>query len=315
VPTPRLYLIDTLFHIFRAYHALPRSLKAPDGHPINAVHGVMGILRTLCKTEHVTHIGTVFEGLSGIFREQICPDYKAHREPPPEDLVRQIPLVKSACRALGLSIWEADTFEADDVIGTLSRWALGQGCAVTIVSNDKDLAQLLALDGDIELLRSKGSGKSGSVERWRRDDVPAAFGVRADQMASFLALRGDPVDNIAGLKGVGAKTAARWLAQSGDLEGLLAQPQIGGKRWASVLAANAESLRRDLVLATIRTDVPLRPTLDQFVPAPFAGASDLFERLAMKSLHSQVGPLEAQGATIAQLWSAGPNPKLAHAAP
>jgi DNA polymerase-1 len=301
--TPRLYLIDTLFHIFRAYHALPRTMRSADGQPTNAVHGVVGILRNLWKTENVTHIGAVFEAMTGIFREEISPTYKAHREPPPEDLLRQIPLVKEACQRLGLSVWEADRFEADDVIGTLARLALAQGVAVTIVSNDKDLAQLLAMEGDIELMRTSGTGKKASVEKIRRDDVPRVFGVRADQIASFLALRGDTVDNIAGLRGVGDKTAARWLAQAGDLEGLLANPDIGGKRWSPIITDNAANLRRDLVLSTIRTDVDLDFCLSSFLPGPVNGLVEFFGGLSMIRHRGEVESLLNPAATVDDLWA------------
>lgn len=299
----RLYLIDTLYHIFRAYYALPRTLRSQDGRATNAVHGVVGILRTLWKTETVTHVATTFEELTGIFREEIFPQYKAHREPPPEDLLAQIPLVKEACRRLGLSVWEADRFEADDVIGTLARQALEGGMPVTIVSNDKDLAQLLALEGDVDLLRTSGSGKTAKVEKVRRADVPRVFGVEAHQIASFLALRGDAVDNIPGLKGVGDKTAAKWLAEAGDLEGLLANPDLAGKRWSPIITENAANLRRDLELATIRTDVPLSYHPDLLVPRPFEGLADFFGSLSMNRHRAEVESLAHPGATVAELWT------------
>ncbi len=297
----RLYLIDTLYHVFRAYYALPRTLRSEDGRPTNVVHGVVGILRTLWKSQGIGHIGMVFEEMSGIFREEIFPEYKAQREAPPDDLLAQIPLVKTACDHLGLSVWEAATFEADDVIGTLARQALAQGVPVTIVSNDKDLAQLLAFDGDIDLLRTSGSGKNASVERLRRGDVPRVFGVEAHQIPSFLALRGDTVDNIPGLKGVGDKTAAKWLAQSADLEGLLANPDLAGKRWAPIIAENESSLRRDLQLATIRTDAPVGFEFERFAPAPLQGLAEFFGDLSMNRHRGEAEKLSAP-ATVADLW-------------
>lgn len=299
----RLYLIDTLFHIFRAYHALPSSMRSESGQQTNAVHGVIGILRNLWKVENVTHLGMVFESLNGIFREEISPAYKAHREPPPEGLVSQIPLVKEACQRLGLSTWEVDRFEADDVIGTLAKLAVERGFAVTIVSNDKDLAQLLALPGDVEILRTSGSGKNATVERIRAEDVPRVFGVRADQIASFLALRGDAVDNIAGLKGVGAKTAAKWLAESGDLEGLLSNPDLAGKRWSPIIGESQEALRRDLILSTIRTDIPMDFELAHFEPKPFDQIDEFFGRLSMKRHRAEVESL-LPPATVDTLWGA-----------
>lgn len=266
------------------------------------VHGVLGILRTLWRSEEISHLGMVFEEMTGIFREEIFPEYKAQREPTPAELLAQIPLVKKACGHLGLSVWEADTFEADDVIGTLARLALARGVAVTIVSNDKDLAQLLALDGDIDLLRTIGSGKNATVDRVRREDVPRVFGVEAHQIASFLALRGDTVDNIPGLKGVGDKTAAKWLALSGDLEGLLKNPDLAGKRWAPIIAENEANLRRDFLLATIRTDAPVEFALESFAPGPLQGLVDFFSSLSMKRHRSEAEKLSAP-ATVADLWA------------
>ncbi len=302
--THRLYLFDTLFHIFRAYYALPRSMKSESGIPTNAVHGVIGILRSLWRSENVTHVATVFESLTGTFREEISPDYKAQRDPPPPDLIRQIPLVKEACRRLGLSTWEVDRFEADDVIGTLARLALAQGVPVTIVSNDKDLAQLLALAGDIEILRTKGSGKKAQLERVRRENVPEVFGVQAHQIPSFLALRGDTVDNIAGLKGVGDKTAAKWLAEVDTLEDLLARPEVAGKRWERVVVEGELGLRRDLDLATIRTDIPWDFQMEAFLPEPFDGADSFFASLSMSRHLREVESLVVPEATVDDLWGA-----------
>lgn len=302
--TSRLYLIDSLYHVFRAYHALPRTLRSEDGRPTNVVHGVLGILRTLWRSEAISHLGMVFEELTGIFREEIFSDYKAHREAPPDELLVQIPLLKTACAHLGLSVWEAATFEADDVIGTLARQALAQGVAVTVVSNDKDLAQLLALEGDIDLLRTSGAGKNATAERVRREDVPRLFGVEAAQIPSFLALRGDVVDNIPGLKGVGDKTAAKWLALGGDLRGLLDDPELAGKRWASVIRENESNLLRDLELATIRTDVPVEFELERFALGPVDGLAEFFAGLTMNRHRSEAEKLPTP-ATVRDLWLPG----------
>lgn len=303
----KLYLVDALFHVFRSYYALPRSIRAEDGTPTNAVHGVLGILRNLWRTEKVTHICVVFESLSGIFREEISGDYKAHREPPPTDLMLQVPLVKEACRRLGLATWEVDGFEADDVIGTLARRCVEQGMGAVIVSNDKDLAQVLAHQGELEILRTHGASAKARLERIRREDVPEVFGVEAFQIPSFLALRGDAVDNIAGLKGVGEKTAARWLAGGRTLQDLIADPDTLGKRWASVVRENVESLLRDLQLATIRDDIDLSSYgLDfnprEFEPKPIQGAAEFFRDLTMKRHGTEIESLQNPQATVHDLW-------------
>jgi DNA polymerase-1 len=304
----RLYLVDSLFHIFRSYYALPRSIRSKSGVPTNAIHGVIGILRTMWRTEKVTHLAMVFESLTGIFREELSPDYKANREPTPEKLLTQIPLIKEACQRLGLTTWEVDGFEADDLIGTLARLAVEQGVGVTIVSNDKDLAQILALDGDVELLRSKGASSKAKLERVRRENVPDVFGVEAFQIPSFLALRGDAVDNIAGLKGVGEKTAAKWLQGGRTLEDLLQDPDSLGKRWAGLVRENEENLRRDLNLATIRDDIDLSKhglnfQMTEFEPAKIDGIDEFFRGLDMKRHLSEVEGLLNPEATVHDLWA------------
>ena len=304
----KLYLVDALYHIFRSYYALPRSMRSESGVPTNAVHGVLGILRNLWRSEGVTHIAIVFESLSGIFREELSADYKAHRDPPPEDLVTQVPLVKEACRRLGLSTWEVDGYEADDVIGALAKRATAVGSAVSIVSNDKDLAQILALEGELELLRTKGASSKAQVERVRREDVPSVFGVEAFQIPSFLALRGDAVDNIAGLKGVGEKTAAKWLAGGKTVDDLIADPDRLGKRWAQAVRENVDGLRRDLDLATIRMDIDLEQhglhfEMASFEPKPIEGIADFYRDLNMKRHLSEVEALINPEATVGDLWA------------
>lgn len=299
----RLYLIDALYHIYRAYHALPSSLRSPQGQPLNALHGVLGTLRSLMRSEPITHCGIVFESFDGIFREQICADYKASRELPPEALTSQIPLVQEACHRLGLRVCQAEGFEADDLMATLAQRALQQGLSVSLVSADKDLAQILALPGDIELLRWKGRGKDAVLERLRQEDVPRVFGVRAEQMADFQALRGDPVDNIRGLAGVGPKTAARWLALAGSLEELLLHPEQVGPRWSSPLREGAERLRRDRVLTTLRYDVPLPWSLEDFRLRPLGELVPFFEELGMRRHAQEAVRCATSGATALDLWS------------
>lgn len=303
----RLYLLDSMFHIFRSFYSLPSTLKAEDGTPVNAVFGVFGTLRNLWKTEPVTHMVTVFESTSGNFRDDICSQYKQNRPDKPLALKVQVAIVKELCSRMGLPVWLADGYEADDVIGALAKRALSDGMAVTIVSNDKDLAQLLALEGDIELMRIGGAGRSG-VERVQKRDVSRVFGVEAYQIPSYLALRGDASDNIAGMPGVGPKTAAKWLKSQGTLEAILSDPSALGKRWSKLVSENAEGLRRDLELATICTDIDFQAQglsycLDSFKPQPLDGLSDFFESLSMYRQSREVEGLLGLESTLEDLWS------------
>lgn len=300
----RLYLIDTVYHIFRAFHALPATLTAPDGRPTNAVHGVLGIFSNLWRSEQVEYAVAVFESATGTFREELDPEYKANREPPDPNLKRQIPLVEQACRCLGIPTLALDGYEADDVMGALAHRAVAAGHSVTIVSNDKDLAQILALGGDIELLRLSGTGKNAKVERIRPEGVVELFGVPPELIPSWLALKGDTVDNIKGVPGIGQKTASKLLLEHGGLANLLAEPTRAG-RYAGQLVALKDRLVRDLEVATIKTDLDLGfdgLDLERYRPIPLQGAVEFFEDLGMHRHLSAVEQLIFPEPTVAELW-------------
>lgn len=299
----RLYVLDTMYHVFRAFHALPRTLTAPDGRPTNAVYGVLGIVRNLWKTEPVHHLVAVFETLEGTFREELDPEYKSHRPPVDPALKEQVPLVEEMLRRLGVATLSADGYEADDVMATLAVRAARAGHGTTLVTNDKDMAQVLQ-EGEVELLRLSGTGKSARIERIRPADVEGAFGVEARLIPSWLALRGDPVDNIKGLPGVGQKTAARLLREQGDLATLLEEPDRAG-RFAGAMRQERDRLLRDLEIATVRTDVPLAfdgLPLERFRPGPMQDPCSFFEELGMSRMRSEVESLLAPEPTLFDLW-------------
>lgn len=211
-----LYLVDASVYVFRAWHSMPDSFVSPDGHPTHAVYGYAGFLLTLLERARPTHIAVAFdESLTTSYRNEIYPDYKANREPAPEELKRQFQWCREITAGLGLA-WYADSrFEADDLIGTLAAAHRPAGCRVSFVSSDKDLAQLLRPDDELwDFARDRRTDYHGVRER---------FGVRADQMADFLALTGDPIDNIPGIPGVGPKTAGALLTHFGSLDELLAR--------------------------------------------------------------------------------------------
>lgn len=303
----RLYILDTLYHIFRAYHALPPTLTARDGRPTNAVYGALGIVRSLFKTERVEHCVAVFESLEPTFRSELDPEYKANRPEAPAGLKIQIPLVLELFEKLGIPTLAVSGYEADDVMATLARRAREAGQGATIVSNDKDLAQVLALGGDVELLRLSGTGKQAKAERVGPEGVQELFGVPAGLIPSWLALRGDPVDNIKGVAGIGQKTAVKLLLEGGDLPTLLEHPERGG-RFAQALRDERERLLRDLEIATVRLDVPLPfegLPLESFRPGPVReGAADFLRGLDMKSLLKTLEETLLPDPTIGDLWGA-----------
>lgn len=211
-----LYLVDASVYVFRAWHSMPDSFVSPDGHPTHAVYGYAGFLLTLLERARPSHIAVAFdESLTTSYRNDIYPEYKANRDPAPEELKRQFQWCRDITAGLGLAWYSNPRFEADDLIGTLAASHRPEGYRVSFVSSDKDLAQLLRPGDELwDFARDRRTGYRGVRER---------FGVGAEQMADFLALTGDPIDNIPGVPGVGPKTAGALLAHFGTLDEVLAR--------------------------------------------------------------------------------------------
>ena len=209
------YLIDASVYIFRAYYSMPDDMVDGDGNPVNALYGFSRFLGDFMEQVTPEYIAVAFdESLTTNFRTSIYPEYKANREPAPADLKRQFALCRRFSRALGLMDVSDPNYEADDLIGTLVEHGRRNGRPSTVVSRDKDLAQLLSRE-DI-FWDFAGRGKIGY------DRVPEVFGVWPEQIADFLALAGDSVDNIPGVPGVGKKTAGALLSHFGSLEKIYA---------------------------------------------------------------------------------------------
>jgi 5'-3' exonuclease len=211
----RVYLIDASIYIFRAWFSVPGSLTNRAGEPINAVHGFAGFLAGFLSGVRPEYTAVVFdESLTTSFRNDIYPAYKANREPAPPELKRQFGMCRRLVEALGLSAYSSHRYEADDLIGTLAGCLRPAGFSIEILSADKDLAQLVG-DGDVlwDFARNRRHASS---------DIPQLLGVHPGQVADWLALTGDAVDNIPGVPGIGARTAAALLAEFGSLDGLYA---------------------------------------------------------------------------------------------
>jgi 5'-3' exonuclease len=209
------YLIDASVYVFRAYYSMPDDMVDGDGNPINALYGYCRFLGDFIEQVNPEHIAVLFdESLTESFRTEIYPEYKANRDPAPPELKRQFQQCRRFTKALGLMEWGSPRYEADDLIGTLVEHGRTMSRPSTIVSRDKDLAQLLGKD-DV-FWDFAGKGKVGY------EQVPEVFGVWPEQIADFLALAGDAVDNIKGVPGVGKKTATVLLEHFGSLENLYA---------------------------------------------------------------------------------------------
>ncbi|MCH8172014.1 MAG: DNA polymerase I [Proteobacteria bacterium] len=290
-----IYLIDGSGYIFRAYYALRNIKPRSDGTPINAVLGFSNmlykLLEDLVHNEKPTHIAVIFDAGRRTFRNDIYPDYKAHRPDAPEDLIPQFPLIREAVAAFNVPCIEMKGYEADDIIATYAKQAQEQGINVTIVSSDKDLMQLVE-DG-IELFDSMKNRHIGP------DQVKEKFGVGPDQVIDVQALAGDSVDNIPGVPGIGVKTAAELINTYGDLETLLERAEeIKQPKRRESLINHAEDARIAKQLVTLKQDVPLDQGVDDFkvreidpeVLYPFLDAME-FKALKAKAI-SRLGALE-----------------------
>ena len=254
---PAVYLVDASMYVFRAWHSMPDEFHDAEGWPTNAVHGFVRFLLELLERERPRHIAIAFdEALDSCFRNALYPAYKANREPAPEELKRQFAHCKALCEGLGLATLAHPEFEADDLIGSALRHARALGHPGVIVSADKDLSQLHGeLDEQWDFARGV---------RWGASGVKARQGVHAHQVADFLALCGDAVDNIPGVPGIGAKTAAVLLAHFETLDALLERieeiPFLRFRGAASAAAKLREHREQALLcrrLTTIACDAPL----------------------------------------------------------
>ncbi|WP_280986728.1 5'-3' exonuclease, partial [Hansschlegelia zhihuaiae] len=246
-------LVDGSSYIFRAYHALPPLTRPSDGLPVGAVSGFCNMLWKLLRDAgwvDPTHLAVIFDKSEVTFRKEIHETYKANRSEPPEDLIPQFPLIRRATRAFSIACVEKGGYEADDLIATYARLGREAGAEVTIVGSDKDLFQLVG--GPVTMLDPMKDKRIGP------DEVFEKFGVRPEKMIDLQALAGDSVDNVPGVPGIGAKTAAQLLEEYGDLETLLARAhEIKQPKRRENLIANADLARISKRLVTLETDVPL----------------------------------------------------------
>src|SRR6059058_30563 len=205
--TNHLYLVDGSSYIFRAYHRLP-PLTNRHGQPAGAVYGYTAMLWKLAdglnKADGPTHMAVILDKSESTFRNAMYDQYKAHRPPPPEDLVPQFPLIRTATRAFSIPCIEEEGLEADDIIACYVTAAKSAGWRVTIVSSDKDLMQLIE-EPQIDMLDTMND------RRITEASVVEKFGVGPDKVGDVLALMGDSVDNVPGVPGIGPKTASQLI--------------------------------------------------------------------------------------------------------
>jgi len=249
-----LFLVDGSGYIFRAYHAIRFEPRTPDGTHVNAVYGFCNMLWKLLKEmkpeERPTHLAVVFDKSEQTFRTEMFKDYKAHRPPPPDDLIPQFPLIREAVRAFEIPCLEQAGYEADDLIATYARIACEAGATATIVSSDKDLMQLV--NDCVIMYDTMKDVRIGIPE------VVEKFGVPPAKVIEVQALIGDSTDNVPGVPGIGVKTAAQLIVEYGDLETLLQRAgEIKQEKRRQALIDNAEAARISKKLVTLDDRVPL----------------------------------------------------------
>ena len=257
----RLVLIDGSSYLYRAFHALP-PLTNDAGEPTGALFGVVNMLRATLN-ERPDFVAYVVDAPGRTFRDDLDPQYKANRPPMPDDLRTQVQPMCDIVHALGITILRVDGVEADDVIGTLALQAAAAGIAVTISTSDKDFAQLVRhCDGGprVALVNTMSGSRLDTEAR-----VFEKFGVRPDQIVDYLALMGDSVDNIIGVDKCGPKTAAKWLAEYGTLDAVIAHADAVTGKIGENLRAALPRLPLNRELATIKLDVVLDRTPTELV--------------------------------------------------
>lgn len=283
LPRKTLYLLDASMYVFRAWHSMPNQFFDVDGAPVNAVHGFTRFLIEFIERTLPSHAAAAFDiSLTSSFRNALYPAYKANREPAPPELKRQFEYCRELSAALGLAVLADATYEADDLIGSVLLGLRAHGFRAVIVSADKDFGQLLG-EHDEQWDYARGV-------RWGTTGVHARIGVHAHQVVDFLALCGDATDNIPGVPGIGARSAAALLAHFGSLDALLARLDEvvylrirGAASLAAKLRAHSAQalLSRQLAMIALDAPVPCAPEALAWRTPDFDALDSLFDRLRL----------------------------------
>jgi len=285
--TKPLVLVDGSSYLFRAFHAMP-NLSNSQGEPTGAIYGVVNMIRRLLADYDPEHIAVVFDAKGKTFRNDLYPEYKAHRPPMPQELAQQIEAVHEIIKAMGLPLLCIQGVEADDVIGTLAQQATEQGIDTIISTGDKDMAQLVNQHVTlIDTMKDVVSDEQGVAKR---------FEVTPAQIIDYLTLIGDKVDNVPGVPKVGPKTAVKWLQEYGSLDEIIAHAdEIKGKVGEN-LRDSLEQLPLSKELVTIKKDVELDvdpTTINRQLPDTEA-LRELYSRFEFKTWLAQILGNEGQ---------------------
>jgi DNA polymerase-1 len=294
----KLFLVDAMAHVYRAFYAPMNRMNAPSGVPTKVPFLFNNILRRLLKDYEPDYVGIVFDTSKPTFRDKLFEKYKAQRQPMPDELSQQLPYVRRLVEAMRLPILEFDGYEADDVIGALAQQAAKKELDVLLITNDKDMMQLVG-DGVRVLRAGTGGAKNDVIVDEAR--VREILGVAPEQVVDYMALMGDSIDNIPGAKGIGEKGAAELIQKYGNVENALDHAaEVPNKRYREALQQQREQVLLSKQLAQISRDVPIELDLQslELGEPDVVSLSALYRELGFNSLLKELGS-EVVAATVA----------------
>jgi DNA polymerase-1 len=308
----KLFLVDAMAHIYRAFFApMPQRLTGPGGIPTNVPFLFGNILRRLIKDYEPDYIGIVFDPPGATFRDKLFEKYKAQRQPMPDEMRVQLPFVRRLCEAMRLPILEVQGYEADDVIGAMAVQAAKKNLDVLVISNDKDMMQLVGKN--VRTLRTASGGAKADIIVDERK-VEEILGVPPERVIDYMALLGDTVDNIPGAKGIGEKGAAELIKKYGSVENALDHAdEVPNKRYREALQQQREQVMMSKQLATIATELPLQLDLHALErrDPDIAALGTLYRELGFNSLLKE---LSAEALASSAPVSAEPSVKADYVA-
>ena len=305
---PLLVLFDGNGLIHRAFHALPPFTIRKTGETVGAVYGFTSILLKALNDLKPTHYAVAFDKKAPTFRHKMFEEYKATRPETPAELVGQFGRVRELVQAFNIPIYELDGFEADDVLGTLSEQAAVQGMDTVIVTGDADMMQLVT--DKTKVLYPKARGSFGDADLYDAAAVLAKYEVPPEHIADYKALKGDPSDNIPGVKGIGEKTAVKLIQQFGSIEQIYEHlDEVTPPKLQALLRENREVARQSKILTTIVTKAPVTLNLEEAQASHYnrSKVADLFRELEFASLLNKLpagegeAPVEAKAETTKEI--------------
>jgi DNA polymerase-1 len=292
----RLLLIDGHSMAYRAFFALPaENFTTAQGQHTNAIYGFATMLISLLKDEKPTHVAVAFDVSRKTFRTEIFPEYKANRAKTPDEFRSQMSYLHELVKGFGISQFEIEGYEADDIIATITKRAEKEGAEVLICTGDRDSFQLVTRQTTV-LYPKRGVSE---MARMTPDAVQEKYGMSSEQYPDFAALRGDPSDNLPSIPGVGEKTAAKWVVEYGSLKELLSKADSVGGKVGDSLRANIENVKRNRELTQLIHDAPIDFTIDALAWSGVAESdlTALFEQLEFRTLKDRLKVISAGGAT------------------